>query len=61
MNDKKFTLDSKQPTKPVTDFLVTEKRFLNLSAPEKKEQVQKIEENAKNLYSYYEKLDKEGL
>lgn len=58
MSDKKFTLDSKQPTKPVTDFLLTEKRFLNLSTPEKKEQVQKIEENAKNLYDYYEKLNK---
>ena len=58
-SNKKFALDSKKPTRPITDFLVTEKRFLNLSLPEKQEQVKKIEKDSEFLFNYYEKLDKE--
>lgn len=58
-NEKPFTLDSKQPTKDLKEYLITEKRFSKLSSDDKLEQLENARKYSKNLYNYYKKLQED--
>ena len=58
--NKKFCLDSKQPTKDYITHALTEKRYSGLPADKRDEILEKAKQNANQLYLFYKKLDEDN-